>query len=102
MAPALRGHVPQHVPYIGRPVPHAHVYRQVQSLRLESVGNTLHLLACQGVKGRKPSEPGIMGGDRRHTRLGCWVLTHNALDKTRGLVPWAGFAPAAAPWRGTT
>ena len=101
-AQALRCHLPQHVPYIGRPVPHAHVHRHVQALRLEQVGNTLHLLECQVIKGRKSPKLGIMGGDLRHTRLGCWVLTHNALDKTRGLIPWAGFTPAAAPWRGTT
>jgi hypothetical protein len=74
----------------------------MQALRLEQVGNTLHLLECQVIKGRKSPKLGIMGGDLRHTRLGCWVLTHNALDKTRGLIPWAGFTPAAAPWRGTT
>ena len=81
---------------------HAHVHRHMQALRLEQVGNTLHLLECQVIKGRKSPKLGIMGGDLRHTRLGCWVLTHNALDKTRGLIPWAGFTPAAAPWRGTT
>jgi len=59
------------------------------------------LLECQVVKGRKPSKLSIMGGDLGHTHLGCWVLTHNALDKTRGLIAWAGFAPAAAPWCGT-
>src|SRR5262249_48382568 len=98
----LRCHLTQHVPYIGWPMSHAHIHRHMQSLRFEQVGNTLRLLECQVIKGRKPPKLGIMGGNLRHPRLGCWVLTHNALDKTRSLIPWAGLASAAAPWRGTT
>ena len=42
-----------------------------------------------------------MRRDLSYARLGGEMLTHNALDKTRGLIAWAGFAPAAAPWCGT-
>ena len=79
-------------------MPHPHMYRQVESLRFQQVCNAPDLLERQVIERRKSPKLGIMCGDLSYTRLGCGVLTHNALDKTRGLIPWTGFALAAAPW----
>jgi len=59
------------------------------------------LLACQVIKRRKTPKLGIVRGNLSDTRLGYWVRTNNTLDKTRGLIPRAGYAPTTAAWRGT-
>ena len=71
-------------------------------MRFEEALNTLRLLERQVIEGRKTSQLGVVGGDLGHARLGREMLTHNALDKTRGLITRAGFTLTTAPWRGTT
>src|SRR5262245_10033204 len=98
----LRSHAPQHIPYIGRPVAHANVDGQVDTLRFEEVRSALRLLQRQVIEGGKTSQLGVVCGDLSYARLGCEVLTHNALDKTRRLITGTGCTPLTAPGCGTT